>query len=330
MTRIELDDGKYTVVHDSGAGLHALRYGEHWRDMTGDGLVLAMAQEIEDLRRRIVPVQQVSVPECFTKLLHHAHGMTMGVDWNTGTMASYHREPLGEAAVQCQAWLAAAPAAPAADAGLELDRNEAYQACPDSGCDWGSFWQGWKARHAGAQAIIDGLRDEVERLERAEKNDSIAYKAVLERQDELRAELAATKAQGLVIPAELDRAFITGESCDGVYRVAIQSETLKEMQAVHSWLTSLNAAPAAPAADGWIPVGERLPAVESRLDQECRVGTLSIAPLNVSVAVLVFDGEKVRSTRLEWFDGCLPLPYCITHWMPLPAAPAANSAKGVV
>ena len=58
-----------------------------------------------------------------------------------------------------------------------------------------------------------------------------------------------TKAQGVVIPAELDRAFITGESCDGVYRVVIQSETLKEMQAVHSWLTRLNAAPAAPAAD---------------------------------------------------------------------------------
>lgn len=65
MTRIELDDGKYTVVHDSGAGLHALRYGEHWRDMTGDGLVLAMAQEIEDLRRRIVPVQQVSAQDKF-------------------------------------------------------------------------------------------------------------------------------------------------------------------------------------------------------------------------------------------------------------------------
>ena len=90
------------------------------------------------------------------------------------------------------------------------------------------------------------------------------------------------------------------------------------------------AAPAAPAADGWISVSERLPAVESRLDQECRAGTLSIAPLNVSAAVLVFDGEKVRSKRLDWFDGCLPLPYCITHWMPLPAAPAANSAKGVV
>ena len=61
--------------------------------------------------------------------------------------------------------------------------------------------------------------------------------------------LPTTKAQGVVMPAELDRAFITGESCDGVYRVAIQSETLKEMQAVHNWLARLNAAPAAPAAD---------------------------------------------------------------------------------
>ena len=63
------------------------------------------------------------------------------------------------------------------------------------------------------------------------------------------APVSEAKAQGVVIPAELDRAFITGESCDGVYRVVIQSEKLKEMQAVHSWLTSLNAAPAAPAAD---------------------------------------------------------------------------------
>ncbi len=66
------------------------------------------------------------------------------------------------------------------------------------------------------------------------------------------APVSEAKAQGVVMPAELDRAFITGESCDGVYRVAIQSETLKEMQAVHSWLTSLNAAPAAPAADAGI------------------------------------------------------------------------------
>jgi len=49
-TRIEIEDGKYAVVHDNGADLRALRYGEPWRDLTGDGLVLAMAQEIEALR----------------------------------------------------------------------------------------------------------------------------------------------------------------------------------------------------------------------------------------------------------------------------------------
>lgn len=53
MTTIELDNGKYTVVHEAGVNLHALRYGEPWRDLTGDGLVLAMAQEIESLREQL-------------------------------------------------------------------------------------------------------------------------------------------------------------------------------------------------------------------------------------------------------------------------------------
>lgn len=48
-TRIQLEDGKYTVIHDNGANFHALRYNKPWRDLTGDGLVLAMAQKIEDL-----------------------------------------------------------------------------------------------------------------------------------------------------------------------------------------------------------------------------------------------------------------------------------------
>lgn len=55
------------------------------------------------------------VPECFRLLLKHAHGMTTGVDWNKGTAAGYHRKPLGEAVVQCQAWLAVTPQ-PAASA----------------------------------------------------------------------------------------------------------------------------------------------------------------------------------------------------------------------
>lgn len=61
-------------------------------------------------RDPVVSAEQRVVPQCFAELLHHAHGMTMGTDWNKGTMAGYHREPLGEAVVQCQVWLAAAPA----------------------------------------------------------------------------------------------------------------------------------------------------------------------------------------------------------------------------
>ena len=114
MTRIELDDGKYTVVHDSGAGRHALRYGEHWRDMTGDGLVLAMAQEIEDLRRRIVPVQQVSVPASSFASRANTH-------YEAALLAAFPSGSSGEVLNQwneARRVLAAAPAAPAADAGL--------------------------------------------------------------------------------------------------------------------------------------------------------------------------------------------------------------------
>ena len=130
--RAELSMGEYTddelanavFMHDHRSfGIAATMRGE-----PGSIVLLTAAKDrIRWLSRSLdkalarlnaAPVQQVSVPECFTKLLHHAHGMTLGADWNKGTMASYHREPLGEAVVQCQAWLAAAPAAPAADAGI--------------------------------------------------------------------------------------------------------------------------------------------------------------------------------------------------------------------
>lgn len=40
----------YTVIQDERGGLYALRRGEPWRDCCGDGLILALAQEIEELR----------------------------------------------------------------------------------------------------------------------------------------------------------------------------------------------------------------------------------------------------------------------------------------
>lgn len=52
MERIELDNGKYTVVNElnNGGDLYALRHGETWRNLNGDNLVLAMFHEIERLR----------------------------------------------------------------------------------------------------------------------------------------------------------------------------------------------------------------------------------------------------------------------------------------
>ena len=49
MTKIILQEGKYTVLHENGANLRALRHGEEWRDLCGDGLVLALVQRIEEL-----------------------------------------------------------------------------------------------------------------------------------------------------------------------------------------------------------------------------------------------------------------------------------------
>lgn len=49
------------------------------------------------------PPAPVSVPECFKRLLHHAYGMTMGHDWNKGTMAGHHRAKLCHAVDECRA-----------------------------------------------------------------------------------------------------------------------------------------------------------------------------------------------------------------------------------
>ncbi len=49
--RVKLENGEYTVVMEDGGRLHALRWGEEWRDLVGDQLVLCLAQEVERLRR---------------------------------------------------------------------------------------------------------------------------------------------------------------------------------------------------------------------------------------------------------------------------------------
>ncbi len=48
----ETFDNKYTVEFNEHTGeLKALRYDEEWQDLTGNGLILAMLQEVHELRK---------------------------------------------------------------------------------------------------------------------------------------------------------------------------------------------------------------------------------------------------------------------------------------
>lgn len=53
LLRVTVYDRKYTVVQSSDGRTRALRYGEEWRDCVGDGLILALAQEVAELRERL-------------------------------------------------------------------------------------------------------------------------------------------------------------------------------------------------------------------------------------------------------------------------------------
>lgn len=57
MTKIVLEDGKYTVLHENGTNLRALRHGQPWRELVGDSLVLAMAQRIEELQEQLQAIE---------------------------------------------------------------------------------------------------------------------------------------------------------------------------------------------------------------------------------------------------------------------------------
>ena len=59
METIELEGGKYVLHFDETNGTFiADRHGQHcWRDMTGDGMVLAMFQRIQDLEEQVTDVE---------------------------------------------------------------------------------------------------------------------------------------------------------------------------------------------------------------------------------------------------------------------------------
>ena len=55
---ITVGDGKYTVVQTPDGRLVCRRNGEPWRDLTGDKLVLCLAQELDAARAEIRALHQ--------------------------------------------------------------------------------------------------------------------------------------------------------------------------------------------------------------------------------------------------------------------------------
>lgn len=55
--KYDFNDGKYTVQEDNGVNFKALRYGLEWRDLTGDGLVLSMLYDYDDLMNKYLELK---------------------------------------------------------------------------------------------------------------------------------------------------------------------------------------------------------------------------------------------------------------------------------
>lgn len=67
MLTVSVADGKYTVVQDAEGKLTALRHGEPWRDCCGDGLIHALASEVENLREKLAAALVGSLPASTSK-----------------------------------------------------------------------------------------------------------------------------------------------------------------------------------------------------------------------------------------------------------------------
>lgn len=64
----ELYDGKYTIKYQMEPhNFEALRHGESWRDLTGDGLMLAMVFELQDCKDKIAKYEALLL-ECHKEL----------------------------------------------------------------------------------------------------------------------------------------------------------------------------------------------------------------------------------------------------------------------
>lgn len=53
MNTTQLENGKYTIVRYPDGSMECLRHGEHWRELTGDKMVGALVDKIDELENEL-------------------------------------------------------------------------------------------------------------------------------------------------------------------------------------------------------------------------------------------------------------------------------------
>jgi hypothetical protein len=129
--------------------------------------------------------------------------------------------------------------------------------------------------------------------------------------------LNSAPVQQVSVPDDDELSDLASSACQMALAHGIGEESFMVLaRTVRDRCTMLAAAPAAPAADGWISVSERLPGEDDQVLCWCEDETVAWA--------------EVSSHHNSFFTDMTHELLPVTHWMPLPAAPSANSAKGVV
>ena len=61
---ISICDGKYTVIQAPTGTTRVLRYGDEWRDVTGDNVIGGLAWELQEARERIKRLEEAGDALC--------------------------------------------------------------------------------------------------------------------------------------------------------------------------------------------------------------------------------------------------------------------------
>lgn len=157
------------------------------------------------------------------------------------------------------------------------DRAQAFAACPDTGCDWSSFYRGWQAART------------------------------------------APPAAAVVMPPSPYMPGVEPESLTDYERGEAQGRC--DMWAE---VARLNPAPTPEPASPWISVEDRLPE-KSGVYPACSVHPERSPPKDWLDTLCEFDA-KAKKGETKWQHGSGFYDGAITHWMPLPSAPA-NQAE---